>query len=331
MGKTLYIFNPENDMALADGKPGYTPPALIQQMRRELWWLPQWWATEDDIVWNGEDRLTLEDDTRIEPWGWSPALCHQLRQAGVQESLLPSAEKLEHIRQLSHRQTAVKLLKELREELPLDEHIAGESTLCHSTEEVEEAVNKYGEAMLKQPWSSSGRGIRQVNSKFKIQNSKLSSSDDGWINRIIKSQGGIVVEKLLHKITDFALEFWLDGKGGVEYRGLSLFYTNERGAYLGNWVAPEGQKLAWLAQYIPLPYLQEIRRWWEERLRRFDYEGPVGIDMMLAQEGICPCIEVNWRMTMGLVSCLVAEQGRYGRMVVEYIYGHYSAEVEAFS
>ena len=331
MGKTLYIFNPENDMALADGKPGYTPPAQIQQMRRELWWLPQWWAEENDIVWNGEDRLTLEDDTRIEPWGWSAALCHQLRQAGVQESLLPSSEKLVYIRQLSHRQTAVKLLKELREELPLDEHIAGESTLCHSTEEVEEAVNKYGEAMLKQPWSSSGRGIRQVNSKFKIQNSKLSSSDDGWINRIIKSQGGIVVEKLLHKITDFALEFWLDGKGGVEYRGLSLFYTNERGAYLGNWVAPEGQKLAWLAQYIPLPYLQEIRRWWEERLRRFDYEGPVGIDMMLAQEGICPCIEVNWRMTMGLVSCLVAEQGRYGRMVVEYIYGHYSAEVEAFS
>ena len=53
--------------------------------------------------------------------------------------------------------------------------------------------------------------------------------------------------------------------------------------------------------------------------------------MMLAEEGICPCIEVNWRWTMGLVACLVAEQGRYGRMVVEYIYGHYSAEVEAFS
>ena len=96
----LYVFNPENDMALADGHPGYTPPAQIQQMRRELWWLPQWWAKEEDIVWNGEDRLTLEDDTRIVPWGWSPALCHQLRQAGVQESLLPSAEKLEHIREI---------------------------------------------------------------------------------------------------------------------------------------------------------------------------------------------------------------------------------------
>lgn len=317
---TLYIFNPENDMALADGHPGYTAPAQIQQMRRELWWLPQWWAEEEDIVWNGEERLNLSDDTRILPWGWSPALCHQLEQAGVQESLLPTQDKIEQIRQLSHRQTAVSLLQELRDELPLDGHLAGQSALCQSIEEAEETVNAYGEALLKSPWSSSGRGLMKTdNPQWKA-----------WAKRILKAQGSVVVEQFLHKVTDFALEFWLDGKGGVEYRGLSLFYTNERGAYLGNWVAPEEQKLAWLAQYIPLQYLQEIRAWWTARLSRFDYAGPVGIDMMLAQEGICPCIETNWRWTMGLVSCLVAEQGRYGRMVVEYIYGHYSAEVEAF-
>ena len=315
-------------MALADGKPGYTPPRQIQQMRRELWWLPQWWAAEDDVVWNGEERLSLPDETKILPWGWSAALCHQLRQAGVQESLLPTAERLEHIRHLSHRQTAVALLRELRQDLPLDGHICGESTLCHTMDEVEEAVGKHEEALLKSPWSSSGRGIET------LSNSPLKGENSGvllWTKRILKSQGSIVVEKRLHKIADFALEFWLDGKGGVEYRGLSLFYTNDRGAYLGNWVAPEGQKLQWLMQYVPLQYLQGIRRWWEERLKGFDYEGPVGIDMMLAEEGICPCIEVNWRWTMGLVSCLASEQGRYGRLVVEYIYGHYSAEIEAFS
>lgn len=318
---TLYVFNPENDMALADGHPGYTPPVQIQQMRRELWWLPQWWADEEDIVWNGEERLNLSDDTRILPWGWSPSLCHQLKQAGVQESLLPSRKELEHLRQLSHRQTAVSLLQELRSELPLDGHFAGNSVLCRSIEEAEKTANEFGEALLKSPWSSSGRGLMKTdNPQWKA-----------WASRILKAQGSIVVEQFMHKVTDFALEFWLDGKGGVEYRGLSLFYTNERGAYLGNWVAPEEQKLAWLAQYIPLQYLQAIRAWWTARLSRFDYAGPVGIDMMLAQEGICPCIEVNWRWTMGLVSCLVAEQGRYGRMVVEYIYGHYSAEVEAFS
>lgn len=317
----LYVFNPENDMALADGHPGYTPPVQIQQMRRELWWLPQWWADEEDIVWNGEERLNLSDDTRILPWGWSPSLCHQLKQAGVQESLLPSQKELEHLRQLSHRQTAVSLLQELRSELPLDGHFAGNSVLCRSIEEAEKTANEFGEALLKSPWSSSGRGLMKTdNPQWKA-----------WASRILKAQGSVVVEQFLHKVTDFALEFWLDGKGRVEYRGLSLFYTNERGAYLGNWVAPEEQKLAWLAQYIPLQYLQAIRAWWTARLSRFDYAGPVGIDMMLAQEGICPCIEVNWRWTMGLVSCLVAEQGRYGRMVVEYIYGHYSAEVEAFS
>ncbi|MCR5851657.1 MAG: hypothetical protein K6G92_13260 [Bacteroidaceae bacterium] len=330
---TLYIFNPENDMALADGHAVYTPPAQIQQMRRELWWLPGWWASDDDIVWNGEDRLNLSDDTRILPWGWSPALRHQLKQAGVQESLLPTEERIEHIRQLSHRQTAITLLQELREQLPLEGHIAGESMLCHNMNEVEETVAQYGDAMLKSPWSSSGRGVKSIsNSLLEGKDSSHRESWEGsaWVHHVLKTQGSIVVERLLHKLTDFALEFWLDGKGGVEYRGLSLFYTNERGAYLGNWVAPEGQKLQWLTGYIPLQYLQEIRRWWEERLKRFDYSGPVGIDMMLAQEGICPCIEVNWRWTMGLVSCLVAEQGRYGRMVVEYIYGHYSAEVEAF-
>lgn len=317
----LYVFNPENDMALADGHPGYTPPVQIQQMRRELWWLPQWWAEDEDIVWNGEERLNLSDDTRILPWGWSPSLCHQLKQAGVQESLLPSQKELEHLRQLSHRQTAVSLLQELRSELPLDGHFAGNSVLCRSIEEAEKTANEFGEALLKSPWSSSGRGLMKTdNPQWKA-----------WASRILKAQGSVVVEQFLHKVTDFALEFWLDGKGRVEYRGLSLFYTNERGAYLGNWVAPEEQKFAWLAQYIPLQYLQAIRAWWTARLSRFDYEGPVGIDMMLAQEGICPCIEVNWRWTMGLVSCLVAEQGRYGRMVVEYIYGHYSAEVEAFS
>lgn len=228
-------------MALADGKPGYTPPARIQQMRRELWWLPQWWAEEDDIVWDGEAHLDLPDDTTILPWGWSPSLCHQLQRAGVKASLLPSPEKLEHIRQLSHRQTAVSLLQELRDELPLDGHLAGRSVLCRSIEEAEAAANTFGLALLKSPWSSSGRGLMQ-------------SDKAGWKAWGRPHPGGTGKCRrgaVTAQADRLCPEFWLDGHGGVEYRGLSLFYTNERGAYLGNWVAPEGQKLAWLAQYVP--------------------------------------------------------------------------------
>lgn len=44
----VHIFNPENDMALADGTAGYTAPSNIRQMREELHWLPLWWAEDED-------------------------------------------------------------------------------------------------------------------------------------------------------------------------------------------------------------------------------------------------------------------------------------------
>ena len=60
------------------------------------------------------------------------------------------------------------------------------------------------------------------------------------------------------------------------------------------------------------------------------YDGPVGIDMMLCPGSLCPCIETNWRMTMGHVAQALTEQGHTGKLLVHYIYGQYCAEVEAF-
>lgn len=316
----VHIFNPENDMALADGAPGYTAPATIQQMRRELHWLPSWWAEEGDLVWDGESPLHLAEGDSIEPWGWSPALIHQLRQAGVGDAFLPSARQMQQLRQLSHRQTAVEALRQQKADGLLGDSIQGDSILCMSMEEVGQAMSQWEECILKSPWSSSGRGV--------VSSSTPNLS--GWCRRIIRQQGSVVVERKLSKLADFAMEFWCDGSGNVEYRGLSLFFTSDIGAYSGNWVAPEGQKLQWLMQYVPPQQLVEVRRWWEQYLRRFSYRGPVGVDMMLCQQGICPCIEINWRMTMGMVAALLSQQGKFGKLIVEYIYGHYSAEVEAF-
>ena len=271
----VLIFNPENDMALADGGAGYTAPATIRQMRDELHWMPLWWADEGDKVWDGEERLTLHEGDEIRPWGWSPALAHQLRQAGVQDEFLPTADQLESLRQLSHRQTAVEALAQCRADGLLGTRMAGESVLCHSIQEVEEALGQWPEALLKAPWSSSGRGLMRSDNAHWQE----------WARNILARQGSVAAERWLNKLADFALEFDCDGQGGVEYQGLSLFYTNPQGAYLGNWVAPEGQKFQWLMQYIDPAWLVEVRRWWEERLTHYAYKGPVGIDMMLCQEG----------------------------------------------
>ncbi len=316
----VYIFNPENDMALADGSPNYKAPAGILQMREELHWLPTWWAEEGDVVWNGQDALTLQPGDEICPWGWSPALIRQLRRAGVADSFLPDEARMQHLRMLSHRQTAVEALAQWKRSGLDGAALVGNATLCHTMEEVQEAVAQYPEAMLKSPWSSSGRGL-------------MKSSEpnvERWARNVLKQQGSVVVEEKLEKLTDFALEFYCDGQSGVQYRGLSLFYTDIHGSYQGNWVAPEQQKFQWLMQYVSPQTLMQIRQWWEAYLARVDYRGPVGVDMMLCRGGICPCVEINWRMTMGMVAVLLQQQGRYGRLVVEYEYGHYSAEVEGF-
>jgi len=316
----VYIFNPENDLALADGSTNYTAPASARQMRRDLYWLPKWWAADDDLVWDGQSPLHLQEGDEILPWGWSPALVYQLRQAGVPQSLLPGEAELAQIRQLSHRRTAVDALSLLREQGVAGDLLQGHSILCSSSQEVAEAMARWPETLLKAPWSGSGKGLRRSSTPDTVE----------WAANVIRKQGSIVVEEWLERYCDFALEFMLDGTGQVEYQGLSLFHTNEHGAYTGNWLAPEGEKFQWLMQYIPPQTLMEVRNWWTAYLGQFPYRGPVGIDMMLCRGGICPCVEINWRMTMGMVAQLLTRQGRRGKFTVQYIYGQYSAEIEAF-
>lgn len=314
----LHIFNPENDMALADGKPGYTPPATIRLMRKELCGLPSWWAAQEDVVWDGASPLHLQEGDVIRPWGWSPALKHQLRLAGVGEQWLPTDGQLDHLRQLSHRRTAVEAL--LRLKATGMEGLVGESRLCASNEEWRQAMQEWGQTLLKSPWSSSGKGLMMADKP----------QAERWAQRVIRQQGSVVAEQWQDRQADFAMEFWCHGGGQVSYEGLSLFTTNDQGAYQGNWVAPEREKMALLAQIADARVLGAVQKWWMQYLSEVDYEGPVGVDMLLTRRGeICPCVEINWRMTMGLVSVWMARQGRRGRMVVEYVYGHYSAEIEA--
>ena len=46
----LYLFNPENDLALANGGKYYTPPPLARTIARDLSTLPLWYATEGENI-----------------------------------------------------------------------------------------------------------------------------------------------------------------------------------------------------------------------------------------------------------------------------------------
>ena len=327
----LHVFNADNDMALANGSPGYTPPASIQRMMEKTALLPARWAALGDGVivgsrvwivespapkvaeWTeeflpGKGRWVNLSDVlpqveEVRPWGWSPAICHRLRSIGIPERFLPADAQLAELRRLSSRQLAVEVLADV---VPDNPCFVGESAYCTDASQVEQALLRWPQAVLKSPWSGSGKGIRY---------SQHGREDTlrGWYQRILEQQKGVVVEPFYDKVQDFALEFWSDGEGHVAYQGLSLFETHPNGAYKGNFIWDEVRKRTWLSELfarhgIPSSMLSTLQDLLQQRLSAVvgaSYRGPLGVDMMQVAGGrIHPCVEINLRMTMGYVSIL---------------------------
>ena len=310
-------------------------------MATDLQRLPLRWAKEGDIILLRDGKIEIKDERlkirneRLEmkdrqaqpslisplPWGWSPLVVRQFREAGVPNECLPTDEEMKAYRDYASRQTAVKLLVRLRDTWPepfQSGELIGESRWCESEAEVMKAVNEYGDmAMLKAPWSGSGRGVHPVKGH-------LTDKDTSWIRRILQRQEGVEVEPFYQRIIDFAMEFWAEG-GQVRYEGLSLFTTTDGGVYSGNIVASDEEKMRRLSPFVSPKFLSEVREHLLQLLSTSGiptwYSGPLGIDMMVAKatnvkckmvngqcsmvNGQCslhPLIEINLRMTMGWVA-----------------------------
>ena len=345
--RILHIFNPEHDIALAAHLANFTAPHAARQLRGDLGFLPVLWASEGDVVMVDDIDYAMKCWERfrryygrrlqvpclkpsntvfaafkrpvsslqtqcLQPWGWDLALKSLLQRSGVDAALMPSDAQLEHIRQLSHRRTAARLLPELQMA-----GTVGEAFECATAEEVREHLECYGQVVLKAPWSSSGRGVRFV------------SADTGqatilnWLRNIIAAQGSVMVEPQYRKIRDFGMEFTADGRGGIRYCGLSLFHT-QNGAYTGNILAAEHVKREMIGRYLPVGLLDAVRKRVQASLRLGDYEGAFGIDMMVvAGDGgflLHPCVEINLRRTMGHVALAVSPADEEKVQVMRIVY-----------
>lgn len=324
-----YLFNPDNDLALANGDTNYLPPQSARRMAEDLALLPAWYAQTGDTVlipdssqlhyWQETslpsllpegikfvtEREPLPDDV-LSPWGWNPALIKRLKTRGASPSQLPDEHQMAELRRLSGRQTAVRVLRALMEELGSAHPLIGESHLCTSEEEVARWVNHFPRTLLKAPWSGSGKGLRRGKGTYAPPLS-------GWCKRILSQQGAVVTEPIYNKVYDFAMEFDFKGDGAsVRFTDYSLFATNANGAYEGNVLTGNAEIEKQLSHAIPLATLRAVQltltRLLGEEIAPSSYQGFVGVDMMTVQEGdrflLHPCVEVNLRMTMGMVSRL---------------------------
>ena len=248
------------------------------------------------------DNISNIDIEKIVTWGWDEAICQKLRKQGIDESLFPTKQELEYIKSLSHRRIALKGQKFINSRIASHIKLSSPSTEIHSLEEATNYLDKNKNIVLKSPLSGSGRGIRWCKDVF-------SHSDIGWIRNTISKIGSIMGEERLEIVKDFATEFYIDKFGEIEFCGYSLFET-KNGAYIANVLASDQKILEILSRYISLETLQEIVELQMEFIKtEFSnkYRGYVGIDMAIyidenQEYSIAPIIEINVRMTMGLLA-----------------------------
>ena len=358
---TLYVFNPEHDIALAANLANFTAPHAGRQLRTDLGFLPALWAGKDDVVWVDNvdyaerqyQRLirriakslelpALAERTcrfhassaplpqgevqAIEPWGWDAALRATLRRRGVSDDLLPTDAELDQIRQLSHRRIASALLPRLQ----MDGTV-GESFECRTEAEVETLLQRYGQVVMKAPWSSSGRGLRFLS----VDRTPL-AMQAGWLRNMVERQGSVMVEPFYHKVKDFGMEFCVD-EHGIHYLGLSLFHT-VNGAYVGNILATENAKRQMISRYVSVDLLDEIKQNIIDRLQLGTYCGPFGVDMMIVAPTFTvhrspstvlhPCVEINLRRTMGHVAlALMPQDDEIVRVMRIELTDHYKLKI----
>lgn len=342
MKNSLFLFNPDHDMALANHDLNYMSPASARQLSSDLALFPAWYAgKENSVLAQSAYNLTFLQEMRVKfpqlasllteaevamtkditftPWGWDSAVYRRFIQLGVPPRALPTQRQLTTIREKSHRLRAVELLKRMQ-----FEYCCGESFYMTELKEIREFVESRTSCVLKAPLSGSGKGLNWCKGIF-------TSHISDWCRNIIRQQGGVVAEPLYDKVTDFAMQFHADAGGQVRFAGYSLFYTNPSGAYEGNWLMADAEIEGRLTKYISLHALREVRESLEKNLSEMlngIYVGYLGVDMMICRSydvlshRLHPCVEINLRMSMGMAARLFhdhfVQPGKKGVFNISY-------------
>lgn len=317
----LHLFNPDNDLALASGLSRYTPPRAAMQLRRAGEALPLWYADKGDQVLSYGinaawlDKMRADFDIEAEPydhssplapdpWGWSAAAKTDFIDGGLSPYFLPSDEKIAKLRELSHRHTASLLAQNIMRLCP-DMQLASPPAIeAFGLEEVEQALRQWGGIVAKAPWSSSGRGV--ANSLVIGPDRTLKMAADA-----IRRQGSVMVEQAVNKTFDFAKIYECRG-GRCREVGTSVFFTGPGGAYTGNLMASEAERLRRVSQFANLSDVAdaaEAARQSIEVLIAPHYEGILGVDMLADTDGhLHPTVEINLRKTMGYVAIVLSDR-----------------------
>jgi hypothetical protein len=332
----IHYFNPGHETAVHNASPYYMAPANVAAMQTELAYLLVWYAHYGDrvLVSNEKDRgynsflsayfdilptaitkrnLIKGDRDEVQLWGISPQAIHFFQELNEKyDCNLQLPRWSEELIFLNSRQSAHNSLSELIESIP-DISSSLLPQVCTSLDEIEQAVDSSSAQLLaKAPYSSSGRGL------LWLPVGGLTRTERQILHGILKKQKIVLLEKVVDKQVDFALEFVCDGKCKAAFEGYSLFKTNNKGAYQGNYLGRQEDIHNQLVTNIDRNLLEEVKMRLTDILSSVYapyYNGCVGVDMMLYKENneikIHPCVEINMRYNMGYLAVCFSKNYLY--------------------
>ena len=360
----LHLFNPGHEMEILCGKSHYTPPYTVQKMAVDLELIPIWYGGSGSftLVRNVKStsfitsllkdfkpllsspmilnlmmkelyrRKKVGEKPNLQPltatcWGISPrslATYNELKQAGL---IIEVPEWKEEYVKLTNRQTSAECLALLQNNIPIVPYVKIPAFFSDMDSIGKFVADNRAPFVIKTPFSSSGRGLYWLNENT------LDTRALSWIKGALKKQAMVSVEPALEKLLDFAMGFYSDGQGQVQYIGLSVFETQSQGQFVGCILGSQERLLQCLSEYISTEdYMflaEQVRLVVQEKVGN-SYTGYLGVDMLIYKTedgnyGIHPFVEMNLRYTMGLVAMKISKHflhpESHGTMrIVYYIY-----------
>ena len=344
MSSSLFIFNPTNEIAIADGGNGYIPNRQLSEFERNLDTLPFLFAKPNDIVLVSStpdqewiDLLApiaqilpsfLRKDELLEqlklgklrlsefkPWGWSPRMIKIVSEFipfaisnDLQDVNLFWSQLHQH---LYGRLTALKVLKQVVEHIPKRDLLIADDQFpikIAKLSDFDTLPFTESRIVVKAPYSSAGRGVLILHSDT------INESNRQWIQSQILRCGYVMVEPFLEIIQEFSLQFKIDTAKCTPV-SLGSFVVNTKGGYGGNYIKsvpvdPEIQ--SFLNQFDLAQFAHRLgQAIYDEGLSSV-YNGYLGVDMFVCRNTkgklfFHPCVEINIRYNMGTVAYYLAQ------------------------
>lgn len=305
--KQILLFNPEHDLALANGDRHFIAPRNIREMAHDLGDIMEAILPSSDSESSFISPLASAHPV---PWGWDPAVVEQFKRMGITAQELPTDDALAALSRRSERITAHQILCNFRK-AHTDNAFVGESLVARTFDEIADFAERHQHILLKAPLSGSGKGLRHVNkeglplspsgggtpeSSEQSEGGMLSLSSslkkvESWANALIRRHGYLTAEPYYNKVQDFAMEFIADATG-CHFIGYSYFITDGHGRYIASRLMSDAKAEDLLCTYVPRKALHKIRQWmilhhtdiipseWDTTRHPL----PFGIDMMIVRE-----------------------------------------------